>query len=249
MKKLSLSYFVFALLSTSISMYAQEIKPEKISFPSLDGLTITANLYHNSEKFPVILLCHQARYNKAEYDEIAVELYKKGFNLISIDQRSGGTLLGKENETFAEATKLGKPTTYLDAEQDIEAAINFAHNKYNQKIILWGSSYSSTLSLYFASSNDKIKAVIAFSPGDYFAEQKGSLKNKLAGFSKPLFATSSSEEAPELTDLLSGIAWNKNQTQFIPTEKGKHGSKALWKDNADHEEYWTALNAFLKDLK
>lgn len=241
--------FVFTLIFTSISIYGQEIKPEKINFPSMDGLIIAANLYHNSEEFPVILLCHQARYNKAEYDEIAVELHKKGFNLIAIDQRSGGTLFEKENETFAEATKLGKPTTYLDAEQDIEAAINFAYNKYNQKIIIWGSSYSSTLALYFASSSDKIKAVIAFSPGDYFAEQKGSLKNKLAGFNKPMFATSSSEEAPELTNLLSGIEGNKNQSHFIPAEKGKHGSKALWKDNPDNEEYWEALNLFLEKLK
>lgn len=249
MKKFTLLPFVFALICASISGYTQEIKPEKISFPSIDGLPIFANLYHNNDKFPVILLCHQARYNKAEYDEIAVELYKKGFNLIAIDQRSGGTLFEQENETFAEATKLGKPTTYLDAEQDIEAAINFANNKYNQKIILWGSSYSSTLSLYFASSSDKIKAVIAFSPGDYFAEQKGALKSKLNGFDKPMFATSSNEEAPELTNLLSGIAWNENQVQFIPKEKGKHGSKALWKDNADHVAYWKALNSFLERLK
>lgn len=249
MKKLSLLSFVFALICTPISIYAQEITPEKISFPSIDGLPIFANLYHNNDKFPVILLCHQARYNKAEYGEIAIELYKKGFNLIAIDQRSGGTLFEKENETFVEATKLGKPTNYLDAEQDIEAAINFAYNKYNKKIILWGSSYSSTLAMYFANSNDKIKAVIAFSPGDYFAEQKGALKEKLVRFSKPMFATSSSEEASELTNMLSEIEWNKNQTQFIPGGKGKHGSKALWKDNLDNKEYWTALNVFLKDLK
>ncbi|MDF1516892.1 MAG: dienelactone hydrolase family protein [Lutibacter sp.] len=233
----------------STILKAQEITPEKISFPSPDGLTVTANLYHNADELPVIILCHQARYNKAEYYEIAVNLQKMGFNLMAIDQRSGGTLFDKENETFAEATKLGKPTTYLDAAQDIEAAINFAYAKYNKKIILWGSSYSSTLALYFASSNDKIKAVIAFSPGDYFAEQKGSLKNKLTGFGKPLFATSSREEAAELTDLLSGIQKNENQTQFIPAKKGKHGSKALWKDNEDFEEYWEALNLFLEKLK
>lgn len=249
MKQLKLLAIGFVLIFASISIYGQEIKPEKINFPSLDGLPISANLYHNSDEFPVILLCHQARYNKAEYDEIAIKLYKKGFNLIAIDQRSGGTLSGKENETFTQAEKLGKPTTYLDAEQDIEAAINFAYGKYHQKIIIWGSSYSSALALYFATSNDKIKAVIAFSPGDYFAEQKGSLKHKLNGFNKPLFATSSNEEAPELTNLLSEIEKNLNQTQFIPAEKGKHGSKALWEDNSDHKEYWEALNLFLKKLK
>lgn len=249
MKQLKLLVIGFVLICASISIYGQEIKPEKINFLSLDGLPISANLYHNSEEFPVILLCHQARYNKAEYDEIALELHKKGFNLIAIDQRSGGTLFEKENETFAQAEKLGKPTTYLDAEQDIEAAINFAYDKYHKKIILWGSSYSSALALYFATSNDKIKAVIAFSPGDYFAEQKGSLKSQLTGFNKPLFATSSNEEAPELKDLLTNMAWNKNQVQFIPKEKGKHGSKALWKDNSDHKEYWEALNLFLEKLK
>ncbi len=249
MKKISILSILIVLILAPITSFGQEIKPKKISFPSIDGLPIFANLYHNNDKLPIILLCHQARYNKAEYDEIAVELYKKGFNLIAIDQRSGGTLFGKENETFEAATNLGKPTNYLDAEQDIEAAINFAYNKYNQKIILWGSSYSSTLAMYFASSNEKIKAVLAFSPGNYFAEQKGSLKTKLKDFNKPLFATSSNEEAPELTNLLSEIAWNKNQVQFIPTEKGKHGSKALWKDNADNEEYWNALNSFLEKLK
>jgi len=249
MKKLLLISILYMFIFSSSITFGQEVKSEKISFSSLDGLPITANLFHQNNNFPVILLCHQARYNKAEYNEIAFELYKKGFNLIAIDQRSGGTLFDKENGTFVEAKKLGKPTSYLDAEQDIEAAINFAYNKYNKKIILWGSSYSSTLALYFASSNDKIKAVIAFSPGDYFAEQKGSLKNKLDEFSKPMFATSSSEEAPELTNLLSKIKGNKNQIQFIPTKKGKHGSKALWKNNPDNEEYWMALNYFLAVLK
>lgn len=249
MKKLSLLSILIILICAPETSFGQEIKPDKINFPSIDGLLISANMYHNNDKFPIILLCHQARYNKSEYDEIAVKLYKKGFNLIAIDQRSGGTLFGKENETFAEATKLGKPTSYLNAEQDIEAAINFAYNKYNQKIILWGSSYSSTLALYFACSNDKIRAVLTFSPGNYFAEQKGSLITKLKTFNKPLFATSSSEEAPKLTNLLSEIAWNKNQVQFIPTEKGKHGSKALWKNNVDNKEYWKALNSFLKKLK
>jgi alpha-beta hydrolase superfamily lysophospholipase len=249
MKKSTIIALFFTTVFTTISVNSQEIKPEKISFPSVDGLPISANLYNNNKRFPVILLCHQARYNKAEYDEIAINLYKKGFNLIAIDQRSGGTLSGKENETFVQATKLGKPTNYLDAEQDIHAAIDFAYKKYNKKIILWGSSYSSTLALYFANANDKIKAVIAFSPGDYFGEQKKSLKEELSNFCKPMFVTSSSEEAPELKKLLTNIAWNKSQVQFIPKEKGKHGSKALWKDNPDNEEYWIALNVFLEKLK
>lgn len=249
MKKTILFTVILSLFLTPKHLYSQEIKPEKISFPSADGLPISANLYHNNKKFPVILLCHQARYNKAEYDEIAVVLYNKGFNVLAIDQRSGGTLSNKENETFTEAAKLGKPTEYLDAEQDILAAIDFAYKKYNKKIILWGSSYSSTLALYIANTNDKVKAVIAFSPGDYFKDKKTPLEEELLDFCKPMFATSSKEEANEVKTVLSTVMWNKTQVQFIPKDAGKHGSKALWKDNPDSEEYWTALNAFLEKLK
>lgn len=244
--KIALLFFALLL---SIVTYSQKVTPEKITFPSIDGLPIAANLYHNNDASPVILLCHQARYNKAEYDEIAITLFNKGFNLIAIDQRSGGTLFEKENETFVKATQLGKPTEYLDAEQDIEAAINYAYKKYNKEIILWGSSYSSTLALFFAKSNSEVKAVIAFSPGDYFSDKKKSLKEELKSFSKPMFVTSSKEEAKELKDLLSNIKFTKNQIQFIPKDKGKHGSKALWKDNPDNQEYWKALNTFLEKLK
>ena len=103
--------------------------------------------------------------------------------------------------------------------------------------------------MFFAKSNRKVKAVIAFSPGDYFSDKKNSLKEELKSFSKPMFVTSSKEEAPELKDLLSNIKFTNNQIQFIPKEKGKHGSKALWKDNPDNEEYWKALNVFLEKLK
>lgn len=169
--KIKIALLFLSLLLTIVT-YSQKVTPGKITFPSIEGLPISANLYHNNDTFPVILLCHQAQYNKAEYDEIAITLYNKGFNLIAIDQRSGGTLFEKENETFERAKKLGKPTDYLDAEQDIQAAIEYAYKKYNKEIILWGSSYSSTLALFLANSNNKVKAVIAFSPGDYFADKK-----------------------------------------------------------------------------
>ncbi len=118
-------------------------------------------------------------------------LLLKGFNCISIDQRSGGHLVEWFNETMLKAVKKGKPVEYLDAEQDIIAAVDYAAAKYKKKVILWGSSYSATLAIYQAVENKKIEAVIAFSPGEYFADQKKSLLEKLKGFKKPMFITSS----------------------------------------------------------
>ena len=78
-------------------------EPRKIQFLSLDSLIVTANLYDRGNEFPVILLCHQAGFNKIEYTEIAKTLYNKGFNCLAIDQRSGGNILESFNETLLEA--------------------------------------------------------------------------------------------------------------------------------------------------
>ena len=222
--------------------------PKKIQFPSLDSLLVTANLYHRSDSSPVIVLCHQARYNKYEYNGIAKSLWEKGYNCIAIDQRSGGPIVETFNETMELAKSKGKPVDFLDAEQDIIAAVNFAAKKYGRKIILWGSSYSSTLALYIAIQNENVEAVVSFSPGDYFVKEKGALTEKLATFSKPMFVTSSKEEEKELTQMLSKMKLNEKQTQFVPSSEGQHGSRALWKTYEHQLEYWKAINDFLEKI-
>ena len=220
-----------------------------VEFPSLDGILITANIYEIDKNAPVILLCHQARFNKFEYDGIALELNKLGFNCIAIDQRSGGPISSKSNETNLRARKAEKPTSYLDAEQDIIAAINYTNNYFDKPLILWGSSYSSTLALYLASSNDKVSAVISFSPGNYFAEQKGSLTDILPNLKKPMFITSSREESKYIDELLSKTTLGDNQIHFIPEGTGYHGSRSLWKGIEGGEEYWIAIKKFLSKLE
>ena len=158
-------------------------------------------------------------------------------------------MIEEENETMLKAKALGRPVDFLDAEQDIIAAINYTSNKYNKKVILWGSSYSSTLALWIALENKNVAAVISFSPGDYFVEEKGSLTEKLKRLSIPMFVTSSLEEAPETTKMLANVKMDATKIQFIPKSIGTHGSRALWKTDENNEEYWTAIGPFLESLK
>jgi len=121
----------FALLTIS----ARAKDPyEKITFNSTDGLTITADLYspHKKLSTPFIILCHQARSSRGEYREIAPRLNELGFNCMAIDQRSGDSLKGIENETAANAKKAQKTKNHVDAEQDIIAAIRYAKNHLSQ---------------------------------------------------------------------------------------------------------------------
>lgn len=231
-----------------VSLEAEDF-PKKVNITAKDNLLITGDLYHFSNKVPVILMCHQAGFNKFEYNEIAKKVFEQGFNCLAIDQRSGGSIGDSINETFQRAKKARKPTNFLDAEQDIEAAISYLNTKYKKKVILWGSSYSATLALYQGLENNLVEAVIAFSPGNYFASERGDLQAMLGDFHKPLFAASSKEEAPALKKMISGIPPNIFSVQFIPKGVGQHGSKALWASDSGNTEYWEALNAFLAGLK
>ena len=234
MKKITTIFFLFSFFS----VFAQQ----KITFPSLDGLPITADVYYKEANSPLIILCHQARFSRAEYKDIAKELNNMGFNCIAIDQRSGARIFGVVNETNRHALEENHNTDYLDAEQDIVAAVDYASKKYKQKVILWGSSYSASLALKIGKNNEQVKAIVAFSPGEYFGE-KLILKNAIKNLNKPAFITSSKEEAPDVTVLISEI--KNTVTQFIPQWEGTHGSKALWREIKGNEEYWEAVKKFL----
>lgn len=223
--------------------------PKAISFASLDGLEVSANIYEIESEHPVIVLCHQARYNKAEYHGIAERLNKLGFTCMAIDQRSGGPISEYQNETNLRAVEAGKPVDYLDAEQDIRAAVSFAHKKFGRNIILWGSSYSSSIAPYIATDMEEVIAFISFSPGDYYQPQKESLVTVLKDYDKRMFLTSSKQEATALSQLVQDIGLNQAEVQFVPEGSGHHGSRALWENQEGGEEYWEAVTAFLNELK
>jgi len=132
----------------------------------------------------------------------------------------------------------------LDAEQDIVAAIDYLAERFNKKITAWGSSYSSSLALFVASDNKNVNAALAFSPGDYFGDQKTPLKEVLQKMDKPFFITSSLEELKSLSEMVQNADIAQNQVHFIPKTKEFHGSRVLWEGQDGADEYWEAVKAF-----
>jgi dienelactone hydrolase len=234
--------FLFSIMT--LSSYAQQT----VTFESKDGLTITADLYVSSTQNPYIILLHQAGYSRGEYREIAPKLVNLGYNCLAIDQRSGEEVNFIKNETAARAKAKNLPVNYLDALPDIHAAIDFVRQKTNKPIVLWGSSYSASLSLLVAPEELKVGALVVFSPGEYF-EPKDFIKSKISKISVPVLALSSKSENPEMVDLLLAIP-KSLVTIFKPTtDDGKHGSKALWVSNPSNKEYWMAVTMFFSKLK
>lgn len=226
---------------------------DEVEFPSLDGLTISAKSYIREGNETCILYCHQAGYNKSEYDEIALKLAEAGFNGLAIDQRSGGSISAYDyentNQTAERAKEKELSTRYLDAEQDIKAAINYWSKACKQKVILWGSSYSASLALKVGLEMDEVKSIIAFSPGEYFQEDGLNIEQSIAKMNKYIFVTSTHKEAGGVLNMVNDLP-REIVTQFIPDTKGKHGSKALWTNNTeDGEYYWNAVTKFLNEQK
>src|ERR1700741_4538815 len=104
------------ILLTIFLSFMQTTKAQlKITFPSLDGITITGDWYPVNSDLPIILLCHQNRFSRGEYSETALRLNKFGFNCLAIDQRVGDEINGIKNETAAEAKSKNMKPVYLDA--------------------------------------------------------------------------------------------------------------------------------------
>ena len=124
----------------------------------------------------------------------------------------------------------------------------YVKKTYNSKnIIIWGSSYSSSLVLKYAGDYpDKINAVLSFSPGEYFGN-KTFITQSAKNITVPVFITSAKNEKGSWSGIYEAIKSTKKQS-FIPQGAGNHGARALWTKNGDHKEYWDAVTAFLDSL-
>jgi len=223
-------------------------------FPSEDGLEIMAELYLKSDdkQSPFIVLCHQAGWSRGEYREIAPKLVELGFNCLAIDQRSGGTVNDVTNETARKAAEAKKEATYVDAEQDMIAAIKWARaNHAEGKVLLWGSSYSAALALRVAGEHPElVDGVLAFAPGEYFIRFKKPadwIASSAKKIKSPTLITSAKHEFPRWEAIFNAIPGD-TKVKFVPETKGNHGSRALWAKFDDSPEYWNSVKAFLSQF-
>jgi len=224
---------------------------KEVSFKSTDGIDIKADVYEISDiKSPLILLFHQAGYSRGEYKEIAPKLNKLGFTCIAVDQRAGREVNGVINQAFTQATELGLKTDYVEAFPDMQATLNYAMENYpSRKIIIWGSSYSSSLVFVLQQKNtEAVSAVLAFSPGEYFTYEDKEINAYAKEVNCPVFITSAKNEYKNWQSIYEAIP-SADKEYFLPELAGFHGSRALWEQNEGYEFYWEAVTAFLNRVK
>ena len=231
-------------LSLALTLAAFPALADTVTFPSSDGLEITAE-YETAKSDTTIVLFHQAGSSRGEYKTIAPRLNKLGYNTLSVDLRSGGAFDGVTNETAARGAAARKGSRFIDAKPDMLAAITYARKlSGTKKVVIWGSSYSAALSLVIAGEGEaKINGALAFSPGEYL--QGVSVKGAARGISIPTYMSSARSEVRAWQPFIKAAS-NIKAVGFEPQGGGRHGSSALIEGRSPNaDEYWLSVESFL----
>jgi pimeloyl-ACP methyl ester carboxylesterase len=170
------------------------------------------------------------------------------YNCLAVDLRNGGNYGYVSNETVRQLREGHLEAGINDIEQDVVAAILYARENSGFPVVLFGSGANGSISLKIALHNDDVRAVVAFSPGEYFLPEI-SIRDTIANLKKPVFISSSKTEFPYVSELASGIE-KDSVTLFEPKlGEGLRGTGCLSDDYEQNAEYWFALMLFFKDLK
>jgi len=224
---------------------------EDVVLTARDGTKVFGQVWRaDGERPPVILAFHMAGSNHAEYSTIGPRLSAAGFDVLAIDQRSGGPLFGANNKTVA---ALGHSTSYAATLPDLEAALDWGRMQAKgAPVLVWGSSYSAALVFVLAAgSGADIAGILAFSPGEYLAGDRP-VQAAAAKLKIPVYVTQAKdrEEIEAARAILASVGGGDTM-QYLPKVAGIHGSSTLREDADPHgaAENWQAVLSFLQRFK
>jgi dienelactone hydrolase len=233
--------------SANATATAAETQGKPVWLHASDNLDVRGIYYQAKDPKAIILLFHQAGSSKDEYAAIAPRLVDAGYSALAIDQRSGGDMYGT-NETVEHMPK-GWKSSMEDAQADMEGAVRWAE-PLGKPVILWGSSYSSSLVIPLANAHPGlVKAVLSFSPGEYFTDAHR-IGRAAADLRVPIFLTSAATPDEEAkAKAIAGRVPDHLATLYVPAA-GIHGSSTLIaaKDPDGAKANWNATMAFLNKL-
>ena len=209
-----------------------------------DSVEVTADVYFQSIRYPFIVLCHGLGSSRGEYQFIANKLTNLKYNCLAVDLRVGDESNFVHNETVR---NLGyKCNTYSTSLKDIEAAINYAHDKTKLPVILLGNNFSASLCLISAKNNKKVHAVLGFSPGEYFNDI--SVSGSLEAFDKELFICCNKTEQPYTDSLIRYVPESLLFRCCHEAPKANKGIELLSEKNPNHHLFWLDLLFYFNKL-
>ncbi|SMD36293.1 Alpha/beta hydrolase family protein [Reichenbachiella faecimaris] len=235
-----------------VTMGVQGQSAKEVQFKTKDGLALYGDLYINQKGSPMVMLFHQAgSCARGEYENIIPILLEGGYNIIAVDQRSGGSKLGGVNRTVDQLD--GKEYEYCDTFPDFEATLSFVRSELNHsdKIIAWGSSYSAAMVIHLlANYPDKISGVLAFSPASGGSMKSCSPNDKFLMLNgKALILRPHEEMGIPSVQSQFELAKSAGLSTYV-SKNGVHGASMMNTEKVEGstEEIWKVVLDFMAHL-
>ena len=225
--------------------------PDEVTLVAADGIAVFADLYRppssSDRRGAIVLLFHQAGGDaRGEYASIVPRLLRAGYEVLAVDQRSGGDRFGGTNRTVAQ---LDREYGYCEAYPDLEAALGWAVESHGaHRIAAWGSSYSAALVIRLAADHpDDVDAVLAFSPASGEPMEGCRPEEVLDQLRTPTMALRPDREMDIDSVAAQALEFEQNGIVVVVSEGGVHGSSMLDPERAsgDVEPTWQAVLSFL----
>lgn len=158
------SWVILFVLAMAANTAAQT---GEVTIETADGISLFADLQTGAggPSAPTVMLFHQAGGDaRGEYGEIAARLLANGYNVIAVDQRSGGDQFGTMNRTVDRLD--GATFGYCEVYPDLEATLGYLRSAgFDGALAAWGSSYSAALVFQLGAKHaGDISAILGFSP-------------------------------------------------------------------------------------
>lgn len=208
------------LLALSLSHAAAQ---EPVQFDAQDGVKVHADYYASASPAGAIVLFNGASLdpnmparNRCEYGDLPRTLQQKGYAVLNVDLRISG------HWSLCQTRTQGPVADAYDAMQDVEAAVKWMQQKTGQqKVILFGSGFSSLMNLYFALNHpDQVKGVAAFGFSSSSIALTDEIAPRLGSLQVPMMIVAPQDEKGLAEAILTGVPEEKAQLVVAPALNG-----------------------------
>jgi pimeloyl-ACP methyl ester carboxylesterase len=143
---------------------------EDVALKTGDGLALAASLYLPSKagRSPAVMMVHRPGGNRREQEDVARQLVRRGFAVLSMDLRGHGQSVTGD-ATFATLAPEEQARMWTFTLRDLEAGASFLRGRrdiHTTNLSVVGFADSCGLALRHASQDENVRAVVLVSPGE-----------------------------------------------------------------------------------
>ena len=243
------------MLLVASSTKAQGI--EEITFRSIDGLEVTADLFETGNRSdPILFLFHQSASSRGEFRTTAPTFVDNGFNVMAVDLRWGhedfwNFIPNKTAERYGTKAIMDEVDagnrdrlwpTIMDSYLDMVSALDWAYmNDFTGKRLVAGSSASALLVFQVPQHRD-IDGILAFSPGEYHDDDSTLVQTWASDLSVPVYIAAGVDEEAMTRPIFEAVS-TASKTHY-QAEVGPHGASMLIQDERNMDSTLHFLRAF-----